>query len=66
MRDCQVRGAKLEREGQELGERAGRDAQGRGEQEGDRETAQGSPGKGSSVYDVTQLYNQQIQLVYVI
>ena len=54
MRDGQVGGAELEREGQELGERPGRDAQGRREQEGDRETAQGSTGKeGLFVNDVT-------------
>ena len=52
VRDGQVGGAEFEREGQELGERSGRDAQGRGEQEGDREAAQGSSGKGSSVNDV--------------
>ncbi len=52
MRDGKVGGAELEREGPELRERSGRDAQGRREQEGDREAAQGSTGKGSSVIDV--------------
>ena len=41
MRECKIRGSEPEREGPEPGERAGGDAQGRGESQGDRKTTQG-------------------------